>query len=165
MIDIDQLRAEVIHPVCEAIEPWSPFADLLMLGTALVESDLTYLRQHPTGPAIGMWQMETATHDSLWKNHIAFRPVLRKQLLGVSCVATRDAEPARVDANVMAYNLRYACAMARVLYRSKPDPLPETLEDAADYWKTHYNTPLGKGTPEKFIEAWRDAFTGDAYTY
>ena len=33
-----------------------------------------------------------------------------------------------------------------------PIPLAGNIEDQAAYWKLHYNTPLGNGTVEKFID-------------
>ena len=38
---------------------------------------------------------------------------------------------------------------------SIPDPIPPKVEDRAKYWKTHYNTVAGKGTPEKYLERLR----------
>ena len=49
----------------------------------------------------------------------------------------------------------YACAMCRIHYQRVREPLPDAddLEGQAAYWKAHYNTPLGAGTVEHFIEA------------
>lgn len=32
------------------------------------------------------------------------------------------------------------------------DPIPDTVEGRADYWKLHYNTKAGDGTPKKYID-------------
>ena len=58
-----QTLALVICPALEKLSLWSPSAEELVLGTAIVESGLTYLKQHGDGPALGLWQVEPATHD------------------------------------------------------------------------------------------------------
>lgn len=40
---------------------------------------------------------------------------------------------------------------ARLLLLTKPDKLPSKLKDRAQYWKDHYNTSEGAGSPEDFI--------------
>ncbi|HEV2650775.1 MAG TPA: hypothetical protein VGU69_05935, partial [Rhizomicrobium sp.] len=40
-----------------------PVALNLLLGTAAQESGGTYLAQYPTGPALGLWQIEPNTHQ------------------------------------------------------------------------------------------------------
>lgn len=45
----------------------------------------------------------------------------------------------------------------RLFYKLKPEPFPQTIFQRADYWKRHYNTVLGRGTPEEYVrnaEAW-----------
>ena len=32
-----------------------------------------------------------------------------------------------------------------------PDPIPDSLEDQAAYWKKNYNTSAGAGTAQQFI--------------
>ena len=49
-------------------------------------------------------------------------------------------------------NIGFSIIMCRIHYRRVPKPLPYTLEDQAVYWKAYYNSHLGKGTVEKFIE-------------
>ena len=48
---------------------------------------------------------------------------------------------------------RWAFIFARLHYILKPEPIPATLKGRADYWKKHYNTVAGKGTPEHYIES------------
>lgn len=53
----------VVRPVLRVMSAWSQPAEDLVMGTAAQESRLTYLRQLGGGPALGLWQMEPATHD------------------------------------------------------------------------------------------------------
>ncbi len=47
--------------------------------------------------------------------------------------------------------------MARVHYLRVPEPLPAPgdIEGLARYWKAHFNTPAGAGTPAGFVANWR----------
>ena len=57
-----QIKDLVIIPALEKIELYSPEAVTLMLGTACVESQCgEYLQQVPSGPALGIFQIEMAT--------------------------------------------------------------------------------------------------------
>jgi len=46
----------------------------------------------------------------------------------------------------------YSGLSARLLLSTKAGKIPDTLEGQAEYWKKHYNSGVGKGTPEKFIK-------------
>ena len=89
-----QIRSLVIRPALSKINLWSPSAEELVLGTAIVESGLTYIRQWGDGPAV-----------------------------------------------------------CRLCYYRKAEALPEAgdIEGQGQYWKAHYNTPLGKGTVTKYV--------------
>ena len=41
----------------------------------------------------------------------------------------------------------------RICYYRKSEALPEAgdIEGQGQYWKTHYNTPLGKGTMTRYV--------------
>ena len=44
-LDASQLRKLVIQPALSEIELWSPAAEELVLGTAIVESQLAFIKQ------------------------------------------------------------------------------------------------------------------------
>ncbi len=137
-MDAIELHDYVIVPTLDQIGLNQPGASFLLLGTALVESDLTWLRQQSDGPALGLWQMEPDTHDDLWLWLLEWT---REKALAP--VISRLASAWPPGATQMVGNLNYACAMARCLYRRKPEPLPFPVTDVAAhalYWKTHYNT-------------------------
>ncbi len=128
----------VIVPTLDQIGLNQPGASFLLLGTALVESELSALRQAGDGPALGVYQMEPDTHEDLWRWLMEY---------------TREKELAREisrltsqwphGATQLVTNLSYATAMARCLYRRRPEPLPwpsTNLPALALYWKKHYNT-------------------------
>lgn len=144
-IDIAQLRIDIVRPALRGVDLWSAPAENLVLGTALVESLARFVRQVGGGPAVGLWQMEPATHNDIWTNYIAFDAKLSKML-------------PRASAERMVYDLRYAAQMCRVHYRRVKAPLPLTSLAAAEYWKRYYNTVLGAGTVEKALPHFEVAY-------
>lgn len=139
-----------------AIGQWSPAAEDLLLGTALQESGLRARRQDG-GPALGLWQMEPATHDDIWETFLLILPSRAPLAASVrGLLDPGDAMGRRVPpAAVLEHSDRYACAMARLKYFRSPRPLPELGDIAgyAAYWKEIYNAG-GRGTEAEFIAHW-----------
>ena len=146
MLDPQHFLAYVVRPSLDSIDLWSVAAERLLLGTAITESELTWLRQHGDGPARGVYQIEPATHDDIWANYLAYRDGLANRV-------ARLAAGAIPRADQLAWNLGYATAIARLIYYRRPEPLPhaDDLAGLARYWKAHFNTALGAGTPEDFL--------------
>jgi len=148
MINVEQLRDEVVVPALEAIGMFSPAAVNLVVSTAAAESELCFLRQYPEGPAVGLWQMEPATYDWLALDYLARRADIRAKFLRM--VTTGDRMP---EADEMVWNLRFGAAMCRLRYWTVPESLPaaDDVEALGEYWKKHYNTENGKGTVAHFL--------------
>lgn len=149
MIDPKQLLERIIRPVLMDLGLWSADAERLVLGTACQESACgRYLVQLGSGPALGIFQMEPATHDDLWRNFLQFRPGIeervQKLLIGSHPAATQ-----------LIGNLYYATAMCRVHYLRDRDPIPDNLRGQAEYWKRVYNTRLGRGTVDEYLNNWQ----------
>jgi len=146
-IDSKQLREEIVQPTLRFLDLGNDdSAEELLLGTASQESHMgTYLKQLGGGPALGIFQMEPATFQDLWDNVINHREELREKVC--------DFEKYNFASNSMVYNLKFACAMARVQYWRWPEKLPEPddIEGLAKYWKKYYNSIEGKGTVAEFI--------------
>lgn len=123
-----------------------------VLGIGLKESGYVYLRQLGTGPALGFWQMEPATHDDLWRNFIAYRVELKGALTGL----LNGAAP---YAWRLVDNPLYAAAMCRVHLYRQPTALPAANDATAwaAYWKTHYNTAAGAGVAAQAVPFFRAA--------
>jgi hypothetical protein len=147
-LDPQQFRLYVIRPTLQHLELHSQAAENLLLGTALQESNLKYIRQLGAGPALGVMQMEPATHDDLWRNYLAYSPDLALKLKSITRLAGVGAAPEMMG------NLQYAVGMARVHYRRVKAAIP-AAHDAralAAYWKQYYNTPLGAGTVDEAVK-------------
>lgn len=147
MIDVEQFRTLVVRPALKVIDLHSDAAEELVLGTALQESHLTYLKQLGTGPALGLFQMEPATHYDLWANYLKYNPELARKVAQLAHYK---------EARSMITDLLYSAAMCRVHYRRVKAALPAAgdIEGQAAYWKKYYNTPLGAGTEAQYIHNW-----------
>jgi hypothetical protein len=125
-------------------------AAFLLLGTAAAESKLgKYLKQYPAGPAVGIYQIEPRTFEDMmvWVNLSDQRSAALKPFLSIKPYP---------HVRQLIGNLFLATAASRLYYWRITSPLPQSddLPGMAQYWKRYYNTEAGKGTPEKFIQAW-----------
>lgn len=138
MLNVSQFRKYVVAPTLRVLKLHSLAAENLLIGTALVESNLTYLHQLGTGPALGLFQMEPNTHHDIWENFLKFKGELSHRVALLMVGGLSDEEQ-------LTGNTYYAAAMCRVHYLRDPQPLP----DARDYvglaklHKRCYNTALG----------------------
>jgi len=139
-LDPSQLKALIVGPVLQAMGLYSTSAVNLVTGTALAESKAAYLVQSGGGPALGLWQMEPATHDDCWVNFLDFFPDAAFTL-ALEAMLTKDIP----SVQQLVGNLRYACGMARIRYYRASPPLPNAKDAAAlsAYHKANYNSALG----------------------
>ena len=147
MIEPKHLLLHVIRPVLQQLDLWSEPAERLLLGTACVESDCGRYLVQLGGPALGIYQMEPATHDDIWENFL----IGKANLLG----RVKQYMPVQwTEQTLLIGNLYYATAMCRIHYLRVTAPIPVSLPEQAEYWKEHYNTHLGKGRVDDYILAW-----------
>lgn len=144
-------QCSIIQPTLRHLGLWSLAAEELLLGTALMESNLIHRRQIG-GPARGFFQMEPATHNDIWENFLKHRTKLADR---VKEVLTSERDDRLVELEV---NDKYACAMARIHYLRVSAPLPQTGDVArmAAYWKLYYNTLRGRGEVPEYIRRWKE---------
>lgn len=155
-MNIEQLRDLVVVPTLKYFDMWSEAAEQLLIGTIMQESHGEYIQQLGGGPALGIYQMEPATHDDIWCNYLEYRPQAQESLFSVmSCEAHDSAQIHGVPpADELISNLKYATLMCRLHYRRVPKPLPKgnDIKALAQYWKDHYNTIHGAGAVSEFIK-------------
>jgi len=155
-IDVKQLRKYVIQPSLKHIGLYSAAAENLLVLTAAQESQAgKYIHQLGNGPACGIFQMEPATHDDIWRNYLEYKPVLRETISNLDLPNLWGS--AIGTAQEMCGNMYYAAAMCRLHYLRVPTPLPNEHDTPALalYWKRWYNTPLGSGTAQQAIDNYR----------
>lgn len=156
---------------------YSKAAERLLIGTAIQESRLRHLRQLGSGPALGLYQIEPATHQDVWENWVRHRDEVAAFLQltvpwhkGAVQIRPEDAEREVGRGGVvfgwprdhwLVSNLVYATAIARLVYYRQPYALPDAhdLPALGAYWKRHYNTIQGAGTSEEFVRNFERAWT------
>ncbi|QNT79169.1 hypothetical protein [Entomobacter blattae] len=78
-LDVGQLKHAIITPALATLGLASEAAINLVTGTALAESHARYVKQI-NDPALGLWQMEPATHKDIWQNYLHYKPDLVAKL-------------------------------------------------------------------------------------
>ncbi len=144
-MNANDLRFNVIRPVLVTMgtKLWSEVAEALLLGTCAVESDMgTFLKQ-TKGPARGIYQIEPATAGDVLARH--------------GFVGSQWLIPSAGIELQLTGNLLFQTAIARLIYYRDPTPLPATLDPylLGEYWKQGYNTKVGKGTVELFVQKYQ----------
>ncbi len=146
MINSSQLRDLITRTLKEIPHGYSEDAVELLMMIAAHESKLgTYLKQ-VNGPALGIFQMEPATHDDVWEN-------------GDSCVCNASSIGYDLeDSNMLEYDLRYQILMARQKLFMITEPLPSRYNTwaMADYCKKYWNTVYGSAAAFDYFNAYLD---------
>lgn len=146
MISPTHFRQLIINPTLEYLGLYSKSASNLLLGTAVQESRLEYMKQLRGGPALGFYQIEPFTLTDLYNSYLDYRPAWLTKMNHYQGNDSREL--------AVVGNLRYATAVARMLYYRVPEKLPEDedVPGLARYWKLYYNTREGRGTEKEFID-------------
>jgi hypothetical protein len=144
MINPNQLRDLITRVLKEIPHGYSDDAVELLMMIAAHESKLgTYLKQ-VDGPALGIFQMEPATHDDVFDN-------------GDSCIHNASLLGYDLECSEMLeYDLRYQILMARQRLFMKSESLPCSRDvwAMADYCKKHWNTVHGKAKASDYYTAY-----------
>lgn len=150
-LDARQLLEAVIRPALAELPPeyGTTAAEQLVLGTAAVESKLTWLRQLGHGPARGLWQMEAPTFADIRDRFLAGRPAVGRAFSRLAIAVCPEVDE-------LCGNLYLAALCCRIKYLMSPRPLPQAhdIGGLAAEWKRTYNTHLGAGKEDDFIQAW-----------
>jgi len=148
----ETLRVEIIRPVLIYTKMHSQAAENLLVGTAGAESDYGEHFVQIKGPAKGIYQMEPATHSSIWDDYLAYFPELASMARGIASQHLFSSSAQNTHQELV-YNIAYATVMARIRYKWIPAKLPEANDiiGLARYWKTHYNTHQGAGKVKDFV--------------
>lgn len=142
------IKHHVIEPTLKELGMYSQPAVYLLMGTAAQETNFHHLKQ-TSGPALGLYQCEPATHRSIWKDYLWYRDSLTNQ---VRQFASQKYTGKTIDDSELIGNLYYATVICRIHYYRIPEKIPEDVQGLAEYWKKYYNTDQGKGTIDQFID-------------
>lgn len=138
-----QLRELVIEPILKEVNLYSKAAENLLILTYACEgiiNNVSHIKQ-TEGPALGVIQMEPATHKWM-RDYISARSSRLKKVVEW-IINTGGYHEER-----LVYDLKYAFLMCRMRYLVVPEGLPKAddIKALAAYWKKYYNTIHGKGT-------------------
>ena len=139
---------EIVEGTLYKLDMYSDDALSLIMRTGWAESGYRSLKGATSGnPALGFWQVELATAQDTLDNYVEYRPHIMKVL------TTLGLDEEDLEFSLLS-NIALQAAFCRLKYRrdSKPIPSWDNMEAQAKYWKRIYNTELGKGTVEHFIE-------------
>lgn len=119
-------------------------ATIMLLETAAQETHVgRYRDPTPNGAGRGLCQVD----------EIAFVDVVarsRDKNLGLISQAF-GIDMAMVQHRDLDFSPLLSFIVCRLFYMLIPEPFPLDLAGRAQYWKTHYNTKLGKGTVDEYI--------------
>jgi hypothetical protein len=148
------LRKHVIIPTLNYLGLRDPDAEDLLVGVACAETNCgDYLSQLMDGPALGIYQCEPASLYETMQYLLTRRTTLYQKVMSLSIPELS------IEDNVRG-NLFFATAIARCFFLRFPEPIPQTAEGKAAYWKKYYNTNLGAGTIDGFLRKWKEKEEG-----
>ena len=138
---------KIIDWSLQHIGMYSEDAASLVFRTGMVETGYKHLKQMGGGPAIGFFQLEPNTLFDIIDNYVTYRPSLRTDLYALGY------EDSDAEIRVMG-NISLQAAFCRLVYRRNKNHIPkaDNILEQAKYWKSVYNTELGKGTVKHFME-------------
>jgi hypothetical protein len=168
VINARDLRDLVIIPTLKEMDKlwpgaYTPQAVNLLVGVAYKESLIddpndgiqgrsTHLKQL-SGPALGIYQIEPATHDDNWITYLNSRPDKAEYMHRLMRPRAFDSPQAFHEELVD--NLRYATAQARLKFwrREIAWPTnPKDIEALGVIWDQAYNANPNKGTVTEFVK-------------
>lgn len=152
MLNNTQFRVNLLRPTLQAIDMWSLAAENLLMGTAMVESSLTYLKQIGGGPAVGLFMMEPLTYCDLAHRVRCYQAPINTKIIGLLKFLALPYE-----ADFLIGNITAAIVMARLKYWFDSEPLPEAADFVAlaALHKRVYNTALGATDLDKSTEIFK----------
>ena len=142
----------VIRTALKQLGDWSPAAENLLLGTALQESGRNArLRE---GRRLGIYRISPAAHRAVWDKYLVGDPELASRVRGLAGQHGFLCDPH----GELATNLKYATAIAWMIYRRHGHDLPdaEDIAGLARHWHRHFHS-RPSGSAEDFVSSYLGA--------
>ena len=117
----------------------------LLLETAGAETNKGMIRDASAYAGMGITQIDELPFEDIKVRARAKDTDKIKKELGIDMKF--------VEWEHLRYNPFLCILFTRLKYKKVVDPIPNTLEERAGYWKEYYNTKAGKGTTEHYIKA------------
>ena len=120
-------------------------AKKLLLETAAAETGLGEAVDTSWWTGIGLMQFDKIGFDDVKLRTSAHVRQKVRECFGIDI--------SRAEHTDLRWSPLLSLVFARLKYRLVPTPIPSTLQGRANYWKKWYNSELGKGTPEHYIDS------------
>lgn len=154
-----------IRMACESISPKTANKAIpLLIGTCCAESGFATYPDGYHDEGRGIMQFDTIRvldiHDYVLGRGKHMLAIVRERF-GIDLGAyTVEELMAMLDVSPL-----LSAIMCRIGYAMKPDPLPEAGDALAqaEYWKRHWNTEAGAGSPEHYLTQYNIYFAGDRH--
>ncbi|MEZ5528576.1 MAG: hypothetical protein R3E57_01315 [Porticoccaceae bacterium] len=143
------LRHLVIRETLRYLNEWSMAAENLLMGTAAHESGLGGWHE---GRRVGLYRITPTMHRAVWDKYLVNHPELASDIRGMAGQHSFLRDPH----GELVTNLKYATAIAWVIYRRVTQPLPEPTHISAlgGYWHRHFRSKP-EGTVRDFITSYQ----------
>jgi hypothetical protein len=138
-IDADDFRTYVIRPTLQKLDANSADAELLLLGTAAIESELGSFLKTEGQRTSGIYRLHGLTHRHIWDDYLADRPELASKVRGIASQREFLENPHAE----LTTTLAYATAVTWLAYVRHPQftlPRGASVVHLATLWKNCYHT-------------------------
>jgi hypothetical protein len=142
---------DIIRPALQVTSLWSPSAENILVGTALTETDLIFIKQEG-GPALSYYQIEPSTYLDCIRYLNTKNEHFKDSILNACGVTSFPS------ADALMWNMRLATLIARIKYYMCPESLPDhdDFHGMTSFYLRIYNAG-GKATYEHAVPFFKEA--------
>ncbi len=132
-----ELQHLVIRPTLEYLGEYSLAAQTLLVATAAVESELGFHLKNEQGHGLGVYQISPRSHQYIWDQYLAKDPDMASKVRGLASQHEFLIQP-HLE---LTTNLRYATAIAWMMYKRKNKALPDANDTLAlaKFWRRYFH--------------------------
>jgi hypothetical protein len=156
-----ELRTLVIRPTLEQLGEAGERADAaenLLLGTAAQESGLGFHLKLSRSQGLGIYRISPRTHLNIWDKYLVNQPDLASEIRGLASQHEFLTNPHAE----LATNLKYATAIAWMIYRRADKALPgaDDIQGLGEFWAGYYHHKA-KASAEEFVRNYKRYVCGN----
>ncbi|WP_372749247.1 hypothetical protein [Litorivivens sp.] len=150
MMNVSELREQIIGPTLKYLGIHSNVAEELLLGTAALESQLNPL--HKDADGVGIYRITPKQHRQIWDDYLAFKPDLASRVRGLASQHRFLQDP---DTE-LSWNLSYATAIAWLIYQREEIvlPTPAEADQLGALWRKCFGHRTNARKSEKHFNGW-----------
>ncbi len=133
-----ELQHLVIRPTLKYLGDYSLAAQTLLLATAAMESELGFHLKSEHKRGLGVYQISPRSHQNIWDQYLAKDPDMASKVRGLASQHDFLTQP-HLE---LTTNLKYATAIAWMIYKRKAKALPAANDilAMAKFWRRHFHS-------------------------